>query len=255
MKVMFLDESGDHGLELSKIDKSYPMFVLAGCIFDFEYYVKNVEPTINELKIRYFGKTNLIFRSYNIRKQKGDFSSLVDIKKRVAFYEDINKAIGGFDMTIIAAAINKFDLIDQYITPANPYSLCLRFILERAIMYLGRSSESMILRAESRESHNDNQLATVYENFRQKGFPDFIKPDEVQRKLVDLSFNQKSQNIPGHQLADLVAYPIGRWVLDSKKDNKPFGIIEKKLHKKNGLYLNCGLKIFPDKSKGGPGKP
>ena len=39
MKIMFLDESGDHSLD--KIDKSYPMFVLAGCIFDQEYYEKN----------------------------------------------------------------------------------------------------------------------------------------------------------------------------------------------------------------------
>ncbi|HCB35264.1 MAG TPA: DUF3800 domain-containing protein, partial [Candidatus Taylorbacteria bacterium] len=40
MKVMFLDESGDHSLD--KIDASYPMFVLAGCIFDFEYYTNVV---------------------------------------------------------------------------------------------------------------------------------------------------------------------------------------------------------------------
>lgn len=255
MKIMFLDESGDHSIDFSRIDKSYPMFVLAGCIFDFDYYNKVVEPKINNIKLKYFGETEIILRSYDIRKQKGNFASLVDIKKRVQFYEDLNKMMQEFEFTIIAAAINKINLIGQYSNPANPYNLCFRFILERAVMYLGRGAETMILRAESREGHNDKKLAEVYEQFRQKGFEKFITPDEVRRKLVDLSFNQKSQNVAGHQIADLVAYPIGKWVLDSAKENKPFQIIEPKLHKKNGVYLNCGLKIFPEKSKKGPGKP
>jgi hypothetical protein len=66
MKVMFLDESGDHSLD--KIDNSYPMFVLAGCIFDFDYYTNFVEPEARKLKIKYFKKENIIFRSYDIRK-------------------------------------------------------------------------------------------------------------------------------------------------------------------------------------------
>lgn len=254
MKIMFLDESGDHSLEVSKIDKSYPMFVLSGCIFDFEYYNKIVEPSISDLKMRYFGRNDIILRSYDIRKQKGEFAALVDYKKRIQFYEDINKTLSGLEFVIIAATINKLNFINQYLTPANPYNLCFRFILERAIMFLGRDTENMILRAESREGHNDKQLAAIYENFRQKCFAEFIKPAEVQRKLVDLSFNQKIQNIVGHQIADLVAYPIGKWVLDKTKENRPFSIIEKKLHKKNGQYLNYGLKIFPQ-TKEGPGKP
>ncbi len=245
MKIMFLDESGDHSLNLSKIDKSYPMFVLAGCIFDFDYYIKVVEPSVNELKIKYFKRTDIILRSYDIRKQKGEFASLVDYKKRIEFYEDINKILSGFEFTVIAAAINKLNHINQYKNPENPYNLCFRFILERAVMYLGRNTDNMILRVESREGHNDKQLAVVYENFRQKGFSEFIKPDEIQRKLVDLSFNQKSQNVIGHQIADLVVYPIGRWVLDKTKENKPFTVIEPKFHRKNNIYLNYGLKIFP----------
>jgi hypothetical protein len=68
MKIMFLDESGDHSLD--KVDDTYPVFVLAGCIFDFEYYSKTVEPAVNALKQKYFAATGIIFRSYDIRKQK-----------------------------------------------------------------------------------------------------------------------------------------------------------------------------------------
>lgn len=74
MKVIFLDESGDHSL--NKIDQSYPMFVLAGCIFDFEYYVQTVEPAVDNLKTKHFGNANIILRSYDIRKQKKELSCI-----------------------------------------------------------------------------------------------------------------------------------------------------------------------------------
>lgn len=248
---MFLDESGDHNLE--KIDPSYPVFVLTGCIFDLDYYNATAEKAVSDLKQKYFGHTDIILRSYDIRKQKGDFSVLVDKKKRDLFYGELNALISKLDFTVITAVIEKNRLKGRYTSPDNPYHLCFRFILERAAMYLGRGDGKLLFRIESRETHNDRKLADEYEKFRSgtQHFP----AAEVQSKFVDLSFNQKTQNIAGMQLADLVAYPIGKWVMDKTKENKPFELIESKLHKKNGKYENCGLKIFPWNKRVGPGKP
>ena len=246
-KIMFLDESGDHSLD--KIDKSYPMFVLAGCIFDLDYYSNEVELKVNQIKIKYFGKTDIILRSYDIRKQKGEFSCLVDRRKRESFYNDLDNLVKLLDFKIIAAAIHKSKLRNQYLEPDNPYNLCLQFILERSVMFLGRTKEKMIFRIESRETHNDKKLAEVYEKFRsndhqlKEGF--MFKKEEIQSKFTDLSFNHKIQNIVGQQIADLAAYPIGVSVLDEKRENKAFEIIKTKFHSKNSEYLNIGLKIFP----------
>lgn len=244
MKVMFLDESGDHSLD--KIDPSYPMFVLSGCIFDFDYYTNIVEPELRKLKLKHFGKDSVILRSYDIRKQKKDFSILVDTVKRESFYKDLDTLMSSLDFTIISAAINKTKLKNQYDSPNNPYHLCFQFILERSVMFLGRNKEKMIFRIESRETHNDQKLAQVYESFRSQDHQLF-KKEEIESKLLDLSFNQKMQNIVGMQVADLVAYPIGRWVLDKTKENKAFTYIEKKIHKnpRGNDYINYGLKIFP----------
>ena len=241
---MFLDESGDHSLD--KIDASYPMFVLAGSIFDLDYYKDVVEPETRKLKIKHFGNDSVILRSYDIRKQKGNFTSLVDKKKREEFYEDMNTFLSLLDFKVTAAAINKTSLKSHYQQPHNPYELCLRFILERSIMFLGRSGESIMLRVESRQTHNDNELAKVYESFRNTNHKLF-KKSEIQEKLLDLSFNQKVQNIAGMQISDLVAYPIGRWVMDSTKENKPFEVIERKFHAgtRGQGYMNYGLKVFP----------
>ena len=242
VKVMFLDESGDHSLD--KIDKSYPMFVLAGCIFDLDYYSEIVEPRVNKLKIEYFGRTDIMLRSYDIRKQKGDFSCLVDRRKRENFYDDLDVLVKSLNFKIIAAVINKLELKNHYREPDNPYNLCLRFILERSVMFLGSSGDKLIFRIESREMHNDKKLAKIYENFRSNDHKLF-KKEEIRSKFVDLSFNQKTQNVVGQQIADLVAYPIGVSVLDKERENKVFEIIKEKFHSKNGEYLNYGLKIFP----------
>lgn len=241
---MFLDESGDSNLQI--IDRSYPIFCLAGCIVEFNYYTSVFEKEVNALKMDFFGRRDVVLRSYDIRKQKNDFSILIDKKKRVSFYTGLDNLVKKLNFTVIAAVINKENLKEQYSHPANPYNLCFQFIMERFCMFLGEKHDSAILRIESRETHNDKLLAKEYERFRNKG-NNIFSSEEVMGKLVDLSFNQKSQNIAGHQVADLVAYPIGRHIFKAEKNHVAFQLVESKLHKKSGTnsYLNCGLKIFP----------
>ena len=245
MYIMFLDESGDHNLK--KIDKSYPIFCLTGCIIEFNYYNQVFEKEVDKLKIKHFRTRDIIIRSYDIRKQKGEFAILVDKKKRGAFYLDLDRLIENLQFTVIASVINKLKLKERYSEPSDPYDLCFQFIMERFCMFLGEKRDVGIMRMESREAHNDRMLAEDFEAFRREGDGRFIKPEEAQRKLVDLSFNQKTQNIAGHQIADLVAYPIGSHVLHPKRENIAFKIIEGKLHRKRGTnrYISYGLKIFP----------
>lgn len=244
MYIMFLDESGDHSLET--IDTSYPIFCLAGCIVDFDYYNNVFEREVDNLKVEYFSTRDIIFRSYDIRKQKGQFSLLVDKKKRESFYLGLDDLVGNLQFTVIASAINKLKHKKHYSQPNDPYDLCFQFIMERFCMFLGEKRNTGIMRMESREAHNDRVLAEDYEIFRNKG-NNIFSPIEVKRKLADLSFNQKSQNIAGHQIADLVAYPIGSYVFKPERENPAFKIIEKKFHRKRGTnqYINYGLKIFP----------
>jgi len=59
-------------------------------------------------------------------------------------------------------------------------------------------------------------------------------------------FVTKQQNENGHQIADLVAYPIAKYGLDPKKQNPAFEVIKPKFRKsKSGEILGYGLKIFP----------
>lgn len=48
MKIMFLDESGDHSL--SKIDPQYPMFVLGGIIVEQDYAEGELTAQVRQFK-------------------------------------------------------------------------------------------------------------------------------------------------------------------------------------------------------------
>jgi hypothetical protein len=46
--IVYVDESGDHSLD--KIDETYPIFVLAFCVFYKENYVDRVVSAVERLK-------------------------------------------------------------------------------------------------------------------------------------------------------------------------------------------------------------
>jgi len=78
---------------------------------------------------------------------------------------------------------------------------------------------------------------------------------QVRRKLrhymsevltLEPRFVSKAANVPGLQIADLVARPIGRHALDPRQPNRAFEIIEKKLDRNpSGRVSGWGLKVFP----------
>lgn len=63
---------------------------------------------------------------------------------------------------------------------------------------------------------------------------------------MQIHFASKKANLPGLQLADLVARPIGRHVLSLEQHNRAFDIIRPKLRKgPQGQVEGHGLKVFP----------
>lgn len=51
--IIYIDESGDHGLE--NIDADYPLFVLSFCCFQIENYINNAVPKLQKFKFNSCG--------------------------------------------------------------------------------------------------------------------------------------------------------------------------------------------------------
>lgn len=136
--LVFVDESGDHGLV--SIDPDYPVFVLDFCIVRKDHYANFVTPKLQEFKFTHFGHDLVILHEHDIRKKKPPFKFLENRKKTGIFMEDLSRLIDEADFTIIAAVIDKRQHAATYKRPINPYDLALRLCMERTYLFLKRKA-------------------------------------------------------------------------------------------------------------------
>ena len=238
--IVYVDESGDHGLV--SIDPQYPIFVLAFCIFLKEDYRLRASPAVQELKFRHFGHDMVVLHERDIRKAFGHFSFLVDTERRAIFLEDLNRLVDEAPFTLIASVIMKEKLRSQYVHPKNPYHIALAYGLERVHSFLrtqGQHDRTTHLVFESRGKKEDEELELEFRrvcdgaNYRRE------------RLNLQITMADKRTNCCGLQLADLVARPIGRKLLKDGQPNRAFDLINRKFYCTGGQVLGRGLKVFP----------
>lgn len=239
--IAYLDETGDHTLEL--VDKAFPLFALVLLVCDRDYYINKVTPTVNQLKMDYFSHEAIILHSRDIRKAQGDFGFLTNPEKRKEFVERINKMMTELDYTLIATVIKKQEHKDKYTHAENPYDLALKFALERFLPMLEETKQTEItIIAEARGKNEDRDLELSFLHFVNYG-TEYVDANRFKKIRFKLTFRPKSMNIVGTQLADLAAYPIARYILNPRQPNPAYNIVEKKFYRAKGRIL--GLKIFP----------
>ncbi|MEW6407803.1 MAG: DUF3800 domain-containing protein [Patescibacteria group bacterium] len=241
----FLDETGDHGL--SFVDEKFPIFLLAGCLFE-EEELKRVEKEIDNFKNDFFKTPNVILHSRDIRKCEGTFQILFDIDLKKNFYGKLNNIITRADFTIIGSGVNKNEHIKKYGKGArDPYAISLSFIIERLIFCLDKNNNTATvdIKIEKRGRREDQQLLDQYNIVLDRGTY-YVTSDRLKNRLDNFEFFLKRDNIVGLQIADLCAYPLARHILNSAEPYIPFEIIKNKIYcDKNGKYDGYGLKIFP----------
>lgn len=242
---LFLDETGDHGL--SFVDKNFPLFLLAGCLFENAELTKT-EKEINDFKIEFFGTTEIILHSRSIRKCEGVFQILFDLEVKKNFYERLNKIISEVNFTIIGSGVNKEDHIKKYGKGAkDPYTLSLSFIMERLIFCLDNkgTNTTVDIKIEKRGKTEDQQLLNQYNKILDKGTY-YVSSERFKNRISNFESFFKKDNIIGLQIADLCAYPLARHILNSKQPYPPFDIIKAKIYcDGKGNYDGYGFKVFP----------
>jgi len=240
---LFLDESGDHGLV--NVDPEFPVFVLCGIIISDQSY-ERVNAEMVTLKQGFWGDRKAILHSRDIRKCEKEFQILFDqdIKKR--FYAAVNQLVMSSDYAIIASAINKENHIKQYGKLASDvYEIALSFIIERSVFYLDDQpggEKSLHITIERRGRKEDARLHEHFQRLCSRG-TGYVTPERIHAYQLDIEFISKSDDVNGLQLADLIAYPIARHVLDPARANPSFDVLEPKFYSKGGRRF--GLKVFP----------
>lgn len=76
MKILFLDESGDH--DLIKVDPLYPVFVLAGCIIDSAYQDSVLAPGLAKIKKDMFKTDAIVLHFCDYTRNQNGFEKMSD---------------------------------------------------------------------------------------------------------------------------------------------------------------------------------
>jgi len=239
--IAFIDECGDHSLD--KVDRDFPLFLLAAVIVERQTYTETIIPAVGRLKLRYWNHEGVNLHSRDIRKALGAFAFLQVPAKRTQFLGEVSTMMETLPYTLFVSAVRKDRLSERYGQKAkNPYDLALVFTMERVIHFLETSKQAELpVVVEARGSNEDKELERVFYTIMSAG-TFYIPADRFKALSCPLVFRRKPDNIAGVQLADLCAYPCARHVLDPGHANPPYDIVYKHVYERGGVN---GWKVFP----------
>lgn len=239
---MFLDESGE---ACTTPDPRYNVFVLCGVLFRADHYL-TFDKAFKDLKLKVFNDPDIVFHSYEMRKQTGPFRIFRDKKVLGDFYEEIGKIFVQQNYTIIACIVNKETYSKRYPNKNQVYEDALMFICERAISYVGRrSSHTIHFCLEKRGKKKDPLLKSYYTEFVRYG-TEYYNTADFQRCHPQLYFRGKDRHVNGLEFADLCAFPIGIKELHPDRHQKTYDLLKPKFYTSFwGRIEGYGLKRFP----------
>jgi len=243
--IVYVDESGDNGLNF--IDPDYPILILAFCVFEKNIYINKVSSEIKKFKFKYFGHDMVILHESKIRYATHDFTFLINKTLREEFHEDLNVLVENAPFHLIVTAINKILLKEKYNKQTNPYNLALLFGLEKVYSFLKEKNlniSPLHIIFESRGKKEDQDLELEFRRICNGA-------NQLKKVLpFNIVFGDKRSNSCGLQLADLIARPVGRYLLNPNQENRAFSIIDKKIYKgQKGKKEANGLIYFPSINK------
>jgi hypothetical protein len=141
--------------------------------------------------------------------------------------------------TLVAAALHKGRYAERYSVPGNPYHIALSFGLERLFRHfeaLGCREGITHMLFERRGGREDAELELEFRRVCDGH-------NETGRRFpFEIVMADKKGNSAGLQVADLVARPIGRKIIDPDQANRAYDILAPKLARSP---LGWGLKVFP----------
>jgi hypothetical protein len=233
--LVFADEAGDH-LMLPHY-KDFPLFVLAFCLVNRVHYADFIVPQMLRLKLKYFQDPHIILHERDIRKGDGDFLFLSNEKIRKEFCSDLNTFMIEAQFTIIATVIRKNYLQHNTDSPSL-YDVGTSSAISRILKFFNQHNQTLpaTLAFEARGKKEDDELKVSFLNIIQE------------QKCADrlhLKILPKISNCCGLQLADLVARPIGRHVLNPAQPNRAYEIIQDKIFCGTEGVEGYGIKILP----------
>lgn len=238
---VFIDESGSPDLA----GKGPNMFVVVACLMS-KSETKRLAGNVGALKQDFFGRPDVVLHGHKIRRNMPPFDFGGNVRRQNDLKEAIGEVVRCCNVTIVAACIDKRRLTKCYARPYDPYGIALGFCMERVCWITERKGQNGGARilAERRDHAKDRLLRQAFLQMQQEGKYGAMSC-QVKSGLW-LEFLPKSADLPGLEIADLVAGPIRQLVENPRQPNRAVEIIRPKFYAPRGPLLRYGLKVFPE---------
>ncbi|NDL70168.1 DUF3800 domain-containing protein [Vreelandella alkaliphila] len=243
--VVYVDESGDHSLK--SIDQTYPIFVLAFCVFHKRHYSEVIVPALQKFKFNHFGHDQVVLHENEIRRRKGLFNRFRNAGHQNAFLKELTQIIEFSNFVLISATIDKRALGKQNVED-NAYHIALGICMETLHQFLrekGEHTKKTHVVVECRGNQEDKELELEFRRICDGN-------NRLNQPLpFEILFADKKVMSSGLQLADLVARPIGLMTLRPDQPNRTFDTLKYKFYCEGGRdctgagYEGYGMQIFP----------
>ena len=256
---LYIDESGDH--VFNHLDNpAHRYLCLIGCWFRNPEYLQFHEH-IQRFKtdhIPHHPDEPPILHREDIVNRRGCFCHLQDAARCQAFDHALREIIRAAQFRIVAVVIDKLALRQRYgEAAAHPYHLAIGFMLQRYCGYLNHVNRTGDVMAESRGGREDRLLMDSYSRVHDQGvWMTSAATFQLALTSRQLKVKNKTANIAGLQLADLLGHPVRQLILREQahldKPAPPFAaqllpMLETKFnhHLYDGRTAGYGKIFFP----------
>jgi len=213
---MYVDEVGNADLR-SSADPNHRFLSLTGVVIELGHVESVVHPQMEALKSAYFeshADDPVILHRKELLNGRGPFVRLRDAAVRAAFDRELLDLMRAWDYTVISVCLDKKEHRQKYtVWQHDPYHYCLADLLERYVCFLNRRGRRGDVIAESRGGKGRRLKESYARSLeRSSGYADAA---QIGGALTSrqLKVKQKSNNLAGLQLADLVAHPSRNEIL------------------------------------------
>jgi len=200
-----MDESG---MPNPKV-KNSRYYILCGCIFKDKSREK-LKIEIDQVKYKYWGRTDIIFHSREIARCEGVFKILRDQTVRESFERDLLHVISKGGFQLFAVCVDKTQALtkgwdEKKVIEVTAHTIIRNFIF----MLLSKDDCKGRLIVESATSEKDFVYHKVAGQYLSMGIPKKnITYRDVQGKLTEISFVTKKNYDTEEQIVDLLTYAV-----------------------------------------------
>lgn len=259
---MYVDENGNYNLRENLANDSNRYLCLTGVVMRILSH-DLLTQKLNDLKMKYFGSTDIILHRREIISAKPPFEALKDEGIRSEYNTDILRIISEMKYGVISIVIDKKTLVDKYtlLKAQDPYALALEYLMQRYQYWMQEYSRRYgavtgDIVAESRGGREDQITKETYRLiYAGRGYNKLLDaPQYYSSKEIKLQ--KKKANIAGLQFVDLISHPARRYILSQNHlahNLKPTSfeqtvveiLVREKFRRHQGMIDGYGAVLFP----------